>query len=104
MSNLNAKVKELAHELLSSEESIRYADARAAFEADAEAVRLYDEYAKTYAPDVITKLKEMPIVMEYIQLKQQYENLVATTMADLKIALGQGGAGGCGCGCGSKGC
>jgi len=100
MSNINAKVKELAHEILSAEESKNYADARALFEADAEAVALYDAYAKTYAPDVIAKLKEMPVVMEYIKLKQQYENLIVTTMADLKMALGQGG----GCGCGSGGC
>ena len=103
MSNINTKVKELAHEILSSEESKNYADAKALFEADAEAVALYDEYAKTYAPDVIAKLKEMPVVMEYIQLKQQYENMVATTMADLKVAL-QGTGGGCGCGCSGKGC
>jgi len=122
------KADELGNLMKESEASIRLADAKAAFENDADAKRAYDEYnefqehfkiaaasgfmTQSGYEETLGKLVEMEIdlknrlvVREYLQADSDYSKFANAIISKLKKSFGisDGGSSGCGgCGCGGK--
>ena len=118
------KAVELGNMILASETSLRLADAKAAYEADAtaqEAYQQYNEYhnntriaqqggllTKEQYQEALGKLVEMeidakkiPAVQEYLKSQEDYDNFANSVVEMLKQTIGykelkSSGCGGCG--------
>ena len=119
------KAIELGEMIMSSEASIRLADAKAAFEANAQAAKAHNDYMlhtktlqtakesglidRKHYSQLLAKLIEMeinlkniPAVQEYYKAEEDYNNYATTIVDILKSAIGMEnaharGCGGCGC-------
>jgi len=89
------KAVELGNMILSSETSLRLADAKAAFEED---------YAAQAVSDENIDVKKMPSMQEYLKALDDYDNFANSVLEMLKQTIGyiEPKSGGCG-GCGSHG-
>ena len=118
------KAIELGNMILASETSLRLADAKAAFEADAAAQAAYEEFNEFHKNTKIAQqsgfltqeryqealgkliqmeidLKKMVAVQEYLKAQEDYDNFANSVLEILKQTIGYiepkpSGCGGCG--------
>ena len=121
------KAVELGNMILASETSLRLADAKAAFEEDADAQAAYREFNEFHKntqiaqqsgfltqeryQEALGKLVEMeiaakqiPAVQEYLKAQEDYNNFVNSVLEMLKQTIGytEPKSGGCGGSCGGR--
>jgi len=112
MSNCHDKAVELGNMVLAHETSLRLADARAAYEADAAAQAAYAKYEEFrrvagQSQDALEKLiqleidaKKLPAVQEYLRAQEDYNNFAGSVIEMLRLTIGYDKPkSGCGGGC-----